>query len=161
MLTKAFHGQKLPEYHRPQVFPMLNSFLPNVLFRMIVFKHSGSSRSTRYVWYAHKIQNGRSRPRKPFISRLFCAQRGLLRPWSQTMVSEGARPWGRGRSGDCELGETAKGRLGLRCGSSEKVSCTGASPVCTNANLFRTKTRDLALFRSLCNKRQLSRKNKF
>ena len=29
--------------------------------------------------------------------------RGGLRPWSQTMVSEGARPWGRGRSGDCEL----------------------------------------------------------
>ena len=29
--------------------------------------------------------------------------RGGLRPWSQTMVSEGARPWGRGRSGDSEL----------------------------------------------------------
>ena len=28
---------------------------------------------------------------------------GGLRPWSQTMVSEGARPWGGGRSGDCEL----------------------------------------------------------
>ena len=28
--------------------------------------------------------------------------RGGLRPWSQTMVSEGARPWDRGRSGDCE-----------------------------------------------------------
>ena len=27
---------------------------------------------------------------------------GGLRPWSQTIVSEGARPWGRGRSGDCE-----------------------------------------------------------
>ena len=26
-----------------------------------------------------------------------------MRPWSQTMVSEGARPWGRGRSGDCEF----------------------------------------------------------
>ena len=33
---------------------------------------------------------------------MFCAQRGL-RPWSQTMVSEGARPWGRGSSGDCEF----------------------------------------------------------
>ena len=32
----------------------------------------------------------------------FCVLRGGLRPWSQTMVSEGARPWGRGRSGDCE-----------------------------------------------------------
>ena len=44
-----------------------------------------------------KSKNGRARPRKPFISRVFCAQRG-----SETMVSEGARPWGRGRSGDCE-----------------------------------------------------------
>ena len=45
-----------------------------------------------------KSKNGRSRPRKPFISRVFCAQRGI-----KTMVSEGARPWGRGRSGDSEL----------------------------------------------------------
>ena len=28
--------------------------------------------------------------------------KGGSRPWSQTMVSEGARPWGRGRSGDCD-----------------------------------------------------------
>ena len=28
----------------------------------------------------------------------FSVLRGGLRPWSQTMVSEGARPWGRGRS---------------------------------------------------------------
>ena len=42
-------------------------------------------------------KNGRSRPRKPFISRVFCAQRGI-----ETMVSEGARPWGGGRFGDCE-----------------------------------------------------------
>ena len=28
--------------------------------------------------------------------------RGGFRPSSQTMVSEGARPWGRGRFGDCE-----------------------------------------------------------
>ena len=40
-----------------------------------------------------KSKNGRSRPGKPFVSRVFCAQRGI-----QTMVSEGARPWGRGRS---------------------------------------------------------------
>ena len=32
----------------------------------------------------------------------FSVLRGGLRPWSQTMVSEGARPWGRGRSGDCD-----------------------------------------------------------
>ena len=30
---------------------------------------------------------------------------GGSRPWSQTMVSEGARPWGRGRSGDFQSGE--------------------------------------------------------
>ena len=35
-----------------------------------------------------KSKNGHARPRKPFICR---------------MVSEGARPWGRGRSGDCEF----------------------------------------------------------
>ena len=29
--------------------------------------------------------------------------RGGFRPWSQTMVSERARPWGRGRSGNCEV----------------------------------------------------------
>ena len=40
-----------------------------------------------------KSKNGRSRPRRPFISRVFCARRG-----NETMVSEGARPWGRGRS---------------------------------------------------------------
>ena len=44
-----------------------------------------------------KSKNGRPRPRKPFISRVFCAQRG-----SETMVSDHARPWGRGRSGDCD-----------------------------------------------------------
>ena len=45
-----------------------------------------------------KSKNERSRPRKPLISSVFCAQRGI-----ETMVSEGARPWGRGKSGDCEL----------------------------------------------------------
>ena len=39
-----------------------------------------------------KSKNGRSRPRKPFVSRVFCAQRGL-----ETMVSEGAGPRARGR----------------------------------------------------------------
>ena len=45
-----------------------------------------------------KSKNGCSRPRKPFVSRVFCAQSGI-----ETMVSEGARPWGRGRSGDCDF----------------------------------------------------------
>ena len=34
----------------------------------------------------------------------FSVLRGGLRPLSQTMVSEGARPWGRGSSGDCQFG---------------------------------------------------------
>ena len=33
----------------------------------------------------------------------FSVRRGGLRLWSQTMVSEGARPWGWGRSGDCDM----------------------------------------------------------
>ena len=40
-------------------------------------------------------------PAKPLFLELFVL-RGGLRPWSQTMVLEGARPWGGGRSGDCE-----------------------------------------------------------
>ena len=38
----------------------------------------------------------------------FSVLRGGLRPWSQTMVSEGARPWGGGRSGDCESYESVR-----------------------------------------------------
>ena len=41
-----------------------------------------------------QIQEGRARDRKPFIHRVCSAQRVI-----GTMVSEGARPWGRGRSG--------------------------------------------------------------
>ena len=37
----------------------------------------------------------------------FSVLRGGLRPWSQTMVSEMARPWGRGGSGDCEISAAA------------------------------------------------------
>ena len=33
----------------------------------------------------------------------FSVLRGGLRPWSQTMVSEGARPWGSGSSGDSDF----------------------------------------------------------
>ena len=40
----------------------------------------------------------------------FSVRREGLRPWSQTMVSEGARPWGRCRSGNCEK------RKGLQMG---------------------------------------------
>ena len=46
-----------------------------------------------------KSKNGRSRPRRPFISRVFCARRGDhgLRPWSRKGPDHGLR------SGDCEL----------------------------------------------------------
>ena len=40
------------------------------------------------------------------------------------------------------LGESAKGGLELRCGSAEKVSCTGAKEVCTGANRACTGARD-------------------
>ena len=43
----------------------------------------------------------------------FTVLRGGLRLWSQTMVSEGARPWGRGRS---EFAKTYR-----------DVNCSGAS----------------------------------
>ena len=42
---------------------------------------------------------GASDPENPLFLG-FSVLRGGLRPWSQTMVSEGARPWVRGRSGD-------------------------------------------------------------
>ena len=42
---------------------------------------------------------GAPEPRNPLFLG-FSVLRGGLRPWSQTMVSQGARPWGRGRSGD-------------------------------------------------------------
>ena len=41
-------------------------------------------------------------PENPLFLGFFVL-RGGPRPWSETMVSEGARPWGGGRSGDCEL----------------------------------------------------------
>ena len=59
--------------------------------------------------------------------------KGGLRPWSQTMVSEGARPWGRGRSGDCEKGVVGSGRENLR-----RVFCIIRKPVCTSATPFCT-----------------------
>ena len=40
-------------------------------------------------------------PESPLFLGFSVLRRGL-RPWSQTMVSKGARPWGRGRSGDYE-----------------------------------------------------------
>ena len=39
-----------------------------------------------------------------------------MRPWSQTMISEGARPWGRGRSEFANL--WGKSRSARECGAS-------------------------------------------
>ena len=44
---------------------------------------------------------GAPNPENPLLLG-FSVLRGGLRPWSETMVSEGARPWGRARSGDCQ-----------------------------------------------------------
>ena len=50
------------------------------------------------------------------------ALRGGLRPWSQTMVSEGARPWGRSRSEFAELGTKLLHTLFLVLGGGELFS---------------------------------------
>ena len=50
---------------------------------------------------------GEPDPENPLFLE-FSVLRGGSRPWSQTMVSEGARPWGRGRSGDCDYQEDAQ-----------------------------------------------------
>ena len=41
-----------------------------------------------------------TKPRKPLISRVFCAQRGIETMVSDHGLGRGGRPWGRGRSGD-------------------------------------------------------------
>ena len=70
----------------------------------------------------------------------FSVLRGGLRPWSQTMVSEGARPWGRGRSGDCErlrpTGQLWK-LIALLCTSSAGRCC----PFCSSAPALCIKFR--------------------
>ena len=51
------------------------------------------STPTSWAWgLRDQIQKRCSRHRKPFVHRVYSAQRGI-----ETMVSEGARPWGRGR----------------------------------------------------------------
>ena len=44
-----------------------------------------------------KSKEGCIRDRRPFMHRVYSAERGI-----ETMVSEGARPWGRGRSASAE-----------------------------------------------------------
>ena len=74
--------------------------------------------------YPHPLVAGSARPNPKmgapdpenplFVG--FSVLRGGLRPWSQTMVSEGARPWGRGRSGDCERGRGKDNKTKARKG---------------------------------------------
>ena len=64
----------------------------------------------------------------------FSVPRGGLRPCSQTMVSEGARPWGRGRSGDCDLGECSAIPL-LYIEVFSATSCSATGDPRTNAQL--------------------------
>ena len=70
--------------------------------------HHSAKRVYPYPLGAGSARPNPKRPRKPFISVLSLQLRGGLRPWSQTMVSEGARPWGRGRSGDSESRGSAR-----------------------------------------------------
>ena len=67
------------------------------LSKLAILVHISKQGSTPTVGRAvreTKSKNGHSKPPKPFISS-FSVLGGGLRPWSQTMVSEGARPWGR------------------------------------------------------------------
>ena len=62
-----------------------------------------------------------------------------IRDW--TFQARFATPVGTERSQIAQiapkwLGESARGGLGLRCGSAEQVSCTGAKEVCTGARDF-------------------------
>ena len=80
----------------------------------------GSTPTTWARSLRDQIQNGRSDPENPLFLG-FSVLRGGLRPWSQTMVSEGARPWGRGRSGDCEQErKSAKARKRAQKGTKER-----------------------------------------
>ena len=65
----------------------------SVLQQLRVYLGAGSARPNPKM--------GAPDPEAPLFLE-FSVLRGALRPWSQTKVSEGARPWGRGRSGDCE-----------------------------------------------------------
>ena len=51
-------------------------------------------------------QMGAPDPENPLFLG-FSVLRGGPRPWSETMVLEGSRPWGGGRSGDCDYYQTS------------------------------------------------------
>ena len=72
------------------------------------FSRQGSTPTPWAQGLRDQIQKWLPDPQNPLFLG-FSVPRAGLRPWSQTMVSEGARPWGRGRSGDCEFCKPVKG----------------------------------------------------
>ena len=55
----------------------------NIAIPMLFFSKQGSTPTTWARGLRDKSKNARSRPRKPFVSRVFCAERGV-----ETMVSD-------------------------------------------------------------------------
>ena len=108
---------RLPEYFQ-QSLPPVWLGMPLFFKKMVLERASQSCRhgipsSTEGISETQLAVNKKSR-RFQIASRLlqtpknpiflgFPVLTGGLRPWFQTMVAEGARPWGRGRSGDCEI----------------------------------------------------------
>ena len=70
--------------------------------------------------YPYPLGAGSARPNRKMgapdpenpLSLGFSVLGGGSRPWSQAMVSEGARPWGRGRSGDFQFLTRVTGKHG-------------------------------------------------
>ena len=100
--------------------------LKNVAFKKTLwvslpkFSFARNTQQTRV--YPYPLAAGPARPNPKMgapdpENPLFLGLSGLRggpRPWSQTMVSEGVRPWGRGRSGDLletPVSENAGARL--------------------------------------------------
>ena len=62
------------------------------------------STPTPWIWSLRdQMQKWAPQTQKNPLFLGFSVLREKLGPWSRTMVSEGARPWGGGRSRDCEL----------------------------------------------------------
>ena len=64
------------------------------------FLSKQGSTPTSWAWgLRDQSKNGRSRHRRPFMHRAYSGTvlGGGLRPWSETIVLEGAGPWGGGR----------------------------------------------------------------
>ena len=87
-----------------------------------------------------KSKKGAQETENPFCIG-FAALRGGLRPWSQTMVSEGARPWGRGRSEFAEfLPNNCRHNFALGSVCCKIKRCCCKSPRLSWRKLQRTHT---------------------